>query len=46
MRHDLGFTERGHTWLILLLKSVLSTLELSLDEKITRGERQRVPTKR
>lgn len=45
MRHDLGFVEWGHTRLILLLKSVLSTLELSLDEKIRR-ERRRVPTKR
>lgn len=45
MRHDLGFEERGHTRLILLLKSVLSTLELSL-QKLTRRERRRVPTKR
>lgn len=38
-----GFVECGQTW--LLRKSALSTLELSPDEKITRGERWRVSDK-
>lgn len=46
MRSDLGFVEHGQTWLLLLYTSVLSSLELSQDEKITRGERRRIPTKR
>ncbi len=46
MWSDLGFVEHGQTWLILLYESVFAALELSQDEKITRGERGRVPTKR
>lgn len=40
MWSDLGFVEHGQTWLALLHESVFAALELSQDEKITRGERE------